>query len=115
MTHVDLRSDTVTRPTDAMRAAMVAADVGDDVREVGNRILRQRQVARGQVDIRDNRTVLRKLGMIGAKPGADLQQRQQEVACAGGAGADVILSGASSDSITGGADETKFTIDPATG
>ncbi|HEV2890114.1 MAG TPA: GntG family PLP-dependent aldolase [Frankiaceae bacterium] len=31
MTLVDLRSDTVTRPTDAMRAAMVAADVGDDV------------------------------------------------------------------------------------
>lgn len=28
---VDLRSDTVTRPTDAMRAAMLAADVGDDV------------------------------------------------------------------------------------
>ena len=28
---VDLRSDTVTRPTDAMRAAMVAAEVGDDV------------------------------------------------------------------------------------
>lgn len=28
---MDLRSDTVTRPTDAMRAAMVAADVGDDV------------------------------------------------------------------------------------
>jgi threonine aldolase len=28
---VDLRSDTVTRPSDAMRAAMVAADVGDDV------------------------------------------------------------------------------------
>jgi threonine aldolase len=27
---VDLRSDTVTRPTDAMRAAMAAADVGDD-------------------------------------------------------------------------------------
>jgi threonine aldolase len=31
VTLVDLRSDTVTRPTDAMRAAMVAADVGDDV------------------------------------------------------------------------------------
>ncbi|HEU0130166.1 MAG TPA: GntG family PLP-dependent aldolase [Mycobacteriales bacterium] len=31
MNLVDLRSDTVTRPTDAMRAAMVAADVGDDV------------------------------------------------------------------------------------
>jgi threonine aldolase len=28
---VDLRSDTVTRPTDAMRKAMAAADVGDDV------------------------------------------------------------------------------------
>jgi threonine aldolase len=31
VTLVDLRSDTVTRPSDAMRAAMVAADVGDDV------------------------------------------------------------------------------------
>ncbi len=28
---IDLRSDTVTRPTDAMRAVMAAADVGDDV------------------------------------------------------------------------------------
>ena len=28
---VDLRSDTLTRPTDAMRAAMARADVGDDV------------------------------------------------------------------------------------
>ncbi len=28
---IDLRSDTVTRPTRAMRAAMAAADVGDDV------------------------------------------------------------------------------------
>ena len=28
---IDLRSDTVTRPTPAMRAAMQAADVGDDV------------------------------------------------------------------------------------
>ena len=28
---IDLRSDTVTRPTDAMRAAMASADVGDDV------------------------------------------------------------------------------------
>ncbi len=28
---IDLRSDTVTRPTDGMRAAMAAADVGDDV------------------------------------------------------------------------------------
>ena len=28
---IDLRSDTVTRPTPAMRAAMVAAEVGDDV------------------------------------------------------------------------------------
>ncbi|MFC4764117.1 low-specificity L-threonine aldolase [Dyella koreensis] len=31
MEWVDLRSDTVTRPTPAMRAAMLSADVGDDV------------------------------------------------------------------------------------
>jgi threonine aldolase len=31
MTYIDLRSDTVTRPTAAMRDAMLAADVGDDV------------------------------------------------------------------------------------
>ncbi|MEN9629163.1 MAG: hypothetical protein RJA10_2390 [Pseudomonadota bacterium] len=30
ITPIDLRSDTVTRPTDAMRAAMAAAPVGDD-------------------------------------------------------------------------------------
>ncbi|HTG82754.1 MAG TPA: beta-eliminating lyase-related protein, partial [Geobacteraceae bacterium] len=28
---IDLRSDTVTRPTPAMRAAMAVAEVGDDV------------------------------------------------------------------------------------
>ena len=28
---IDLRSDTVTKPTAAMRAAMEAAEVGDDV------------------------------------------------------------------------------------
>ncbi|MCC7548061.1 MAG: low-specificity L-threonine aldolase [Burkholderiales bacterium] len=31
MKEIDLRSDTVTRPTSGMRAAMAAADVGDDV------------------------------------------------------------------------------------
>jgi threonine aldolase len=31
MSPIDLRSDTVTTPTDAMRRAMAAADVGDDV------------------------------------------------------------------------------------
>lgn len=31
MTLIDLRSDTVTRPTEAMRAAMASAEVGDDV------------------------------------------------------------------------------------
>ncbi len=31
MEPIDLRSDTVTRPTDAMRRAMAAAEVGDDV------------------------------------------------------------------------------------
>ena len=30
-TPIDLRSDTVTRPTAAMRAAMLDAEVGDDV------------------------------------------------------------------------------------
>ena len=30
---VDLRSDAVTKPTDAMRAAMATAEVGDDVIE----------------------------------------------------------------------------------
>ena len=29
--HIDLRSDTVTRPTEAMRKAMAEAEVGDDV------------------------------------------------------------------------------------
>jgi threonine aldolase len=31
MTTIDLRSDTVTKPTEAMRAAMASAEVGDDV------------------------------------------------------------------------------------
>ena len=31
MKRIDLRSDTVTRPTTAMRTAMAAAEVGDDV------------------------------------------------------------------------------------
>lgn len=31
VSYIDLRSDTVTRPTKAMRAAMAAAEVGDDV------------------------------------------------------------------------------------
>jgi threonine aldolase len=31
MTIIDLRSDTVTRPTEGMRRAMAAADVGDDI------------------------------------------------------------------------------------
>ena len=31
MDYIDLRSDTVTRPTDEMRQAMYRAEVGDDV------------------------------------------------------------------------------------
>jgi threonine aldolase len=31
MNYIDLRSDTVTRPTPAMREAMMKAEVGDDV------------------------------------------------------------------------------------
>lgn len=37
---IDLRSDTVTRPTDAMREAMARAEVGDDVQE-GDPTVRQ--------------------------------------------------------------------------
>ena len=31
MRYIDLRSDTVTQPTDAMRQSMLHAEVGDDV------------------------------------------------------------------------------------
>ena len=33
MKYIDFRSDTVTQPTDEMRAAMASAEVGDDVYE----------------------------------------------------------------------------------
>lgn len=43
---IDLRSDTVTRPTDAMRKAMAEAEVGDDVFEEDPTAIRlERQVA----------------------------------------------------------------------
>jgi len=46
MPAIDLRSDTVTRPTDAMRAAMAAAPVGDDQYGEDPSVLRlQEQVA----------------------------------------------------------------------
>ena len=31
MTHIDFRSDTVTLPSPAMRSAMAAAELGDDL------------------------------------------------------------------------------------
>jgi threonine aldolase len=43
---IDLRSDTVTRPTPAMREAMAAAEVGDDVYgedPTANRLRRKRR------------------------------------------------------------------------
>jgi threonine aldolase len=43
MTPIDLRSDTVTRPSAAMRQAMAAADVGDDVLEHDPTTLRLEQ------------------------------------------------------------------------
>lgn len=43
MNPIDLRSDTVTRPTDAMRAAMAAAEVGDDVFGEDPSVLRLQQ------------------------------------------------------------------------
>src|SRR4051812_21300943 len=43
---IDLRSDTVTRPTPRMRAAMLAAEVGDDVFDDDPTVLRlQKRVA----------------------------------------------------------------------
>ncbi|MCO6455374.1 MAG: PLP-dependent transferase, partial [Pirellulaceae bacterium] len=43
---VDLRSDTVTRPTPGMRAAIAAAEVGDDVIDVDPTVERlQRRLA----------------------------------------------------------------------
>ena len=44
---IDLRSDTVTRPSDKMRAAMAAAEVGDDV--FGDGALNAGDMARAQV------------------------------------------------------------------
>src|SRR6201998_4488838 len=42
---IDLRSDTVTKPTPAMRAAMADADVGDDVYGEDRRVNRLEQRA----------------------------------------------------------------------
>jgi threonine aldolase len=42
---IDLRSDTVTQPTEAMRAAMAAAEVGDDVYGEDPTVLRLQEVA----------------------------------------------------------------------
>jgi len=42
---VDLRSDTLTRPTAAMRAAMAAAEVGDDVYGEDPTVKRLEQIA----------------------------------------------------------------------
>ena len=45
MTYIDLRSDTVTQPTPAMRAAMAKAEVGDDVYEEDPTINRLQELA----------------------------------------------------------------------
>jgi threonine aldolase len=46
---IDLRSDTVTTPTDAMRAAMAAAEVGDDVLGDDPTVARLEALAAGMV------------------------------------------------------------------
>ena len=43
--YVDLRSDTVTRPTPAMRKAMMEAPVGDDVFGDDPTVLRLQEIA----------------------------------------------------------------------
>ena len=49
MKRIDLRSDTVTRPTNAMRDAMAAAEVGDDVYGEDPTINRLEQLAAGML------------------------------------------------------------------
>ena len=45
MNIIDLRSDTVTQPTDAMREAMAGAEVGDDVFEEDPSVKKLEQLA----------------------------------------------------------------------
>ena len=45
MKKIDLRSDTVTQPTDEMRRAMANAEVGDDVYQDDPTIIRLEQLA----------------------------------------------------------------------
>ena len=59
---IDLRSDTVTRPTKQMRSAMAAAEVGDDVldhdptmRRLEERVAELLERDRGAVDARAGR------------------------------------------------------------
>ncbi len=49
METIDLRSDTVTRPTDLMRQAMAQAEVGDDVYEEDPSINRLQEIAAARV------------------------------------------------------------------
>jgi threonine aldolase len=72
---VDLRSDTVTRPTPEMRAAMAAAEVGDDVfgEDPTVRRLQERAAVRGQSGRHVCRTGSR--GSVEVLPGSPPQQR----------------------------------------
>ncbi len=45
MTNIDLRSDTITQPTEAMRQAMAAAEVGDDVFGEDRTVVRLEELA----------------------------------------------------------------------
>ena len=49
MKTIDLRSDTVTRPSEAMRAAMAVAEVGDDVYGEDPTVNRLEEMAAGMV------------------------------------------------------------------
>ena len=50
MEFVDLRSDTVTKPTPAMREAMAKAEVGDDVYGEDPTVNRLQELAAGMMD-----------------------------------------------------------------
>lgn len=70
---IDLRSDTVTQPTDAMRRAMAAAEVGDDVFGEDPTVLRLQEV--GADLLGKPASLFMRTGMMANQVAAHLQAR----------------------------------------
>ena len=64
---IDLRSDTVTRPTPAMRRAMAEAEVGDDVYGEDPTVRRLARLS-GFIELRDGRLRLTADGLLLSNP-----------------------------------------------